>query len=76
MQRTTESLSNLLTTCWPLSFRGQCSLTDLARAPSNGIVEAVRLAMQNEVAGDNSYRSSIVKVLDGPAAYLLGVRTP
>jgi hypothetical protein len=39
-----------------------------SEALPNGIVEAVRLAVQYEVAGENSYRGSIVKVLDGPAA--------
>jgi hypothetical protein len=35
---------------------------------SNGIVEAVRLAIQSNAGGENSYRSWVVKVLDGPAA--------
>jgi hypothetical protein len=39
----------------------------------NEIVEAVRLAVQSYAAGENSYRSSVVTVLDGLAAYLLGV---
>ena len=34
----------------------------------NGIVEADRRAVQSYAAGENSYRSSIVKELDGPAA--------
>lgn len=38
------------------------------RAQPNGIVEADRLAVQSYAAGENSYRSSVEKVLDGPAA--------
>ena len=34
----------------------------------NGIVEAVELAGQCEAAGENSYRGSDVKALDGLAA--------
>jgi hypothetical protein len=34
----------------------------------NGIVEADELACQYEATGRNSYRSSVVKVLDGLAA--------
>ena len=34
----------------------------------NGIVEAVRLAVQCEAAVENSYRNVVVKVLDAPAA--------
>jgi hypothetical protein len=36
--------------------------------PHNGIVEAAELARQYSAAGDTSYRSSVVKVLDGLAA--------
>ena len=38
------------------------------RMRHNEIVEAVRLAVQSYAAGENSYRSSNVKPLDGPAA--------
>ena len=38
------------------------------RLPHNEIVEAVELAGQCEAAGNNAYRSSVVKVLDGLAA--------
>ena len=48
----------------------------LLRLLSNGIVEAVRLAVQSYAAGENSYRSVIVKVLDGPAAYLWALDFP
>jgi hypothetical protein len=40
---------------------------------SNGIVEADELVRQRVVAGENSYRSLVVKVLDGLAAYRKGV---
>lgn len=35
---------------------------------ANEIVEAVRLAVLSYAAGENSYLSSTVKALDGPAA--------
>jgi hypothetical protein len=37
---------------------------------SNGIVEADELVRQRVVAGENSYRSLVVKVLDGLEAQL------
>src|SRR5690606_11203312 len=39
----------------------------------NGIGEADRRIVRREVAGKNSYRSSNVKALAGPAAYLLAL---
>ena len=41
------------------------SISKLKALRPNEIVETARLAVQHEVAGDNSCRSVVVKVLDG-----------
>jgi hypothetical protein len=55
---------------WQPNFKGLHNARDSSYTDGwpNEIVEAVRLAIQCEVAAENSYRSSVVKALDGPAA--------